>query len=677
MTQQMQAPAAGPVPAGQGPGHPNSWLRELARVKKARWEIGHTIRGALAVGLPWAIALAMGSPLAAMWISYGAMRALGSEASGGYRTRLRTAVIAPVLGMVGFLAGGLDTMPWAVTVAVMTVFGFVAAVASSYSAQLSKAATHALLIAAIAIGVPAVDGWEPALLYLAGIGLYVVLLGIEALCMRGKTRHNPVTAMLGALGNLAACRALAPSGSQIRQPEVEEARRAVTTAFNALGTLVMHAASHHFRRGDAGARLAAIFAKADAAFVAITASQDKAALEAAATALHAAAAGKTVPAGASDTPVGAAIGALLGALDADAAPSRPVTLPAAAHKAQGPGGLHAAIDRIVPTRAVARSAAAVALCLGIAYAARWLVGIDQRWHISADHWYWIPLTVSLVMKPELGSVFARAILRIVGTVVGAVVGVAVVLLMPKGVWLAVPIAVFAGLIPAAAQRSYALVAAVATPVILIFLSILDPGPIDTNYAILRIENTVIGGGIVLIFGYFIWPRTHFNRIVSDFQQARQCIADYIRATVRTGDAPAGGSLRMIRREAYRKLMDMRTQLRTALAEPPPASDEAAAWFPLIATAERMCDHVTAYAAGAATPVSAADADALARLAADVAAAPDPHHERPVPSCTGCSPQVAKLFGEIERELQHMDRLRDDDAFQAVSLRAHRHPAKQG
>jgi len=50
-------------------------------------------------------------------------------------------------------------------------------------------------------------------------------------------------------------------------------------------------------------------------------------------------------------------------------------------------------------------------------------------------------------------------------------------------------------------------------------------------------------------------------------------------------------------------------LRTALAEPPPASDEATAWFPLIAAAERICDHVTAYAAGAAMPVSRVDADA--------------------------------------------------------------------
>ncbi|MGV2981786.1 FUSC family protein [Camelimonas sp. ID_303_24] len=667
MMQKMQRTStARLVSAGGEPERPNSWLRELARVKKSRWEVGHTLRGALAVGLPWAIALAIGAPLAAMWISYGAMRALSSETGGGYRTRFRTAIIAPILGMVGFLAGALDNMPWAVTVTVMTVFGFVAAVASAYSAQLSKATTHALLVAAITIGIPSTADYRPALLYFSGVVFYVALLGIEALCMHGRTRHTQLTALLSALGNLAACRALAPSGDQLRQPEVEEARRGVTTAFCGLNTTVIQAAPHHFRRGDVGARMAAVLARADASFVAITASQDRAALQVAATALRAAAAGEAVPPVASNDPVGVAINALLGALDIATAPAEAAEEPAIPHEPPRSGRFHVAIDQIAPTQEVLRSAASVALCLGIAYSARWLVGSDEHWYLSANHWYWIPLTVSIVMKPELGSVFARAILRIAGTIVGALVGVAFVLLIPNGVWLALPIAIFAGLMPTAAQRSYALLAAVTTPIILVFLRALEPVPIGASYAVLRIENTVIGGAIVLIFGYFIWPRTHFDRIASDFQRAKQRIADYIRATARTRDKSRDASLREARREAYRELMNLRTHLRAALAEPPPASVEAAAWFPQITTAERMCDHVTTYVAGAPALVSAADADALARLATEVASQPDAQDANLTSPCMGCSPQVTKLHGEIKRELQHLERLRNDAPFRQIN-----------
>lgn len=70
---------------------------------------------------------------------------------------------------------------------------------------------------------------------------------------------------------------------------------------------------------------------------------------------------------------------------------------------------------------------------------------------SANHRYWTPLTVTIVMKWDPGSVFACAILAIAGTIVSAPVGMALVLLIPKAVWQALPIAIFTGLTPTAAQ----------------------------------------------------------------------------------------------------------------------------------------------------------------------------------------------------------------------------------
>src|ERR1017187_6200484 len=47
--------------------------------------------------------------------------------------------------------------------------------------------------------------------------------------------------------------------------------------------------------------------------------------------------------------------------------------------------------------------------------------------------YWVPLTVAIVLKPDYGSVFARALQRGIWTIVGAVAG-AVLLALVHGTW---------------------------------------------------------------------------------------------------------------------------------------------------------------------------------------------------------------------------------------------------
>jgi hypothetical protein len=71
--------------------------------------------------------------------------------------------------------------------------------------------------------------------------------------------------------------------------------------------------------------------------------------------------------------------------------------------------------------------------------------------------YWVPLTVAIVLKPDYGSVFARALQRGIGTVVGAVAG-AVLLVLVHGTWLLIPFAVLAGLLPFGRSRNYGLLA---------------------------------------------------------------------------------------------------------------------------------------------------------------------------------------------------------------------------
>ena len=52
--------------------------------------------------------------------------------------------------------------------------------------------------------------------------------------------------------------------------------------------------------------------------------------------------------------------------------------------------------------------------------------------VSLKRSYWVALTVAIAMKPDFGSVFARAVQRAIGTAVGVVIGAAVLTLVPGG-----------------------------------------------------------------------------------------------------------------------------------------------------------------------------------------------------------------------------------------------------
>ena len=103
---------------------------------------------------------------------------------------------------------------------------------------------------------------------------------------------------------------------------------------------------------------------------------------------------------------------------------------------------------------------------------------------------------------------------------------------------------------------------------------------------------------------------------------------------------------------------MRARLQTSLMEPPPACDEAASWFPLIAAAERICDRVTAYSARADGPPTPADAATLRELAAYIAARPDDRPGLLPPRRADADAALMTLFDGVVDELAHMVRLRE-------------------
>ncbi|MDQ0504780.1 FUSC family protein [Xanthobacter agilis] len=645
-----------------GLSHPSTWLRELARMKPAPWPWGRAVRAAFCVGAPFSVGYACDAIITGMWISMGTLMMAAGEPAGSYRFVFRQLALSGLIGALGYLAGGLAGLPWGVTVAAMAALGFLGGVLSGYGAIWSLGSMQALLVASIAIGVPGIGPyWWLSVLYLVGMAFYMAVLAVEALLFPQRPQRQAQAALIGALARLADVRAQGDAAAA--GGTVEAARQKVTDGLSALAALMLESRSSNGGHDGEADRLAALLQGCDTLFAAILWCPDRETLRAAVARLDALAAAVAhgrapegaPPEGARD-PVADTVRAVTATMRAVAESSPPSDAARGSVRAGGRLGmtLGRTLDRLAPGWDNLRAALALGLCMGLAYAAHW---VDRQ-----SHWFWIPLTVSLVMKPDLGSVFARAVLRCVGTIGGAAFGAAVLVLLPKGQPVILVIAALAAVLPWTMRRSYVLQAVVLAPLVLLLVDIIEPGPRNMDYAAQRVLDTFIGGAIVLVFGYFLWPRARGRRLARSFHGAKALLADYLLAAcgLRPGSGPSIG-LSDHRRRIYGRLADMRTGLRTAMMEPPPACTEAGAWFPIVAGAERLCDRITAFSALPGRSVAAEDEAALRQLARYVAATPQ---ERDVlaPPQPAATPTVAALAEGVLDELAHMGRLQEPGGF---------------
>lgn len=450
-----------------------------------------------------------------------------------------------------------------------------------------------MLGAALAVGGGTTQPYgRTALLYLAGGALYGALLGVEALLDRRRPQRAALVRVLRALAALA--RAQADGDADLAAP-----RRTANDAIDAFD----RAALAH--RGATGgptrqyARAALVSRAADQLLARLLAPDADPRLSAQAAdrldTCAAALARSRRPA-----PLEAAEGTLVRVRTLESAiwgdPDPPSGLPARER-----------VRLKLPGPQLLGASGRLALCTALAFA------VDLA--VPLDHGYWVPLTVAIVMKPDLGSVFARAVLRFAGTIGGvALVALATPLLRDPVVASAV-VGALAAVVPWAAARSYVLQAFVTTPVMMVLIDVTAPATPVLELGAARVAATAIGGAIAIVAGYLIWPSARHPRIAAAFESALVGLARYARHTA--VGAPAE-TIAQDRREAYRRLSDTRVQLQRMLSEPPPAGAEAYAWIPVVAAAERVADRITGASAARTPDAPVPSPGALGELAGELA-----------------------------------------------------------
>lgn len=573
------------------------WLREILSLKPAKWPIGRSIRMALGIATPLMIGLVSGHLTTCLWITLGVMMQSAGEGNGSYRSLFRITCIAAPIGALGYFAGNLNVLPSPVAIAILTSMAFLAGIINSYGAAYSKGTLQALLGASLAFGLSAklgsdVSYLQVAALYLVGAIFYLLLLGIESLIDQRRPQRQMLANYLLTLSTLAETRAAATAHNIATCQE--KARSAVIDNYELLYSVLIDSRAANPVRSKENANNANILQAADSMCSAILASNDKQTLQIIAIWLR---------------QVAQAIlhKNALPELSARLSPKDPVILRAnrLADSIQFLDIIvvrasrhfnvlfnvsrlwqkrHETLNHLIVGKSVLKAAAILALCMGIAFSMKYVV--------TGNHWYWIPLTVALVMKPELGSVFVRAVLRFTGTAIGVMIGALILMFVPKGFGLLIILIVLASFLPWATLRSYALQTMFLTPLVLILIDLMSPGIHNIDYAGQRIVDTAIGGAIVLIFGYFIWPRSHEKELASSYKNAMQTLATYFKSACTVTNT---STLQDARHNVYSQLSNLRAQVQRQMSEPPPSDREALKWFPIITGAERLADYITIYA----------------------------------------------------------------------------------
>ena len=566
-----------------------AWLEELVRTTPPPIPWRDVVRFAVTVPAPLTLAVIVSGGVepgpvlgAGVFGTMGALAASLAPQPGPLRDQLRRIAAAITFGGIGLVAGQYATGGGWLPVVVIALLSVVAALISAVNAALSLGALQLLVYAALASGLvtPLPEIAELAF-FLAGAAWATLTTLIQARTEAQDPDRTSVAAVFTRIAELLGA---------IGTPRVEECRRALTTALNAAYDRVIRSRSHSAGRIRELSELAGV-------------------LNAAAPLVEGAVAAARAedPADPADVAAVHELAAALGG-DRELGGERPAALESGspARRAVRHGvrlvwnvvgdpeeRAGAAASGVVPDRRtrlrelVDRTLASgdsrafavrLALCMTIAEIARQYLPIQRP--------YWVLLTVAIVLKPDFGSVFTRAVQRGAGTLLGVLLGSALLAVLPRDAWVLAAMALAAGLLPWARNANFGLFSVFQTPVIILLLDLTVPsGP---GLVGARLTDTLIGCAIVLVFGYLLWPQTWRAPLDEALRDAAVALDAFVEAAFTGSDAER----RRARRRNYRALTELQTQLQRRLAEPPPISNRAAAWWPVIVQLERTSDAVT-------------------------------------------------------------------------------------
>jgi uncharacterized membrane protein YccC len=574
----VRKPGRLPAPPAAPP-----WLAEVVRPVPAPVPWPAVIRAALAVCGPLALGMALGDQVGGLLGAMGGLLGSVVDRGGTYPARIRRMAAAGIFGgAAGLLLGVLVHGRGWIALVVLVVVAGLSALMTAAGATLAITGLQLLVYTILGTGPlgAARPWWLPPLLLLAGVG-WAILLLVPAWLVAPLAAEQRSTAEV--------YRALARMLRAAGTPDFPAAHQAVVDALNkAWDDLASRRARISGRDPDLN-RVAALLRQThpltEAAVTLVQEGvqappQPVATIEAIADAIQYGTPVSPVRAAGGPAPGSRALAAAVAEAADLVSGKRPAGGTTAPSRPSPRERLRDALAETVGGRLTRIFALRLMLSIGVASLVSQALPVQRS--------YWVVLTVAIVLRPDFGSVFARALQRGIGTVVGAVLGAVILIVLPPGPLLLIPCAVFAGLLPYGRDRNWGLFSTFLTPLVVILIDLLARS--GWSLALDRLIDTVLGCAIVLLVGYAPWPSSWHAHLPEQLATALDSVAGYTEQAL-TG-APGRSALR---RQTYRVLSDLRTEFQRTMAEPPSVSRRAARLWPVLTALEQLTDTVTATA----------------------------------------------------------------------------------
>jgi uncharacterized membrane protein YccC len=634
------------------------WLVSAMRPKPAPLPWAEMARAALAICVPMSAGILTGDRLLGLLMAMGGLFSSVVDNGGPFANRLRRVGSAAVFGgAAGLLIGSLVHDQGWIAVIVLVIVAGMSALLSSISGIGSVTGLQLMVYTSLGLGPFGAlqPWWHTALGFLLGVAWALILIVPGWLFSPRAAERRSVAAVYHALAD--ALRAARSESSQ--------AGRGVTTALNNAYDALLTFRTTTGGRNSQLARLIALLNQGNLIDEATTTLRVEGTrpplglgdtLDAVAETIRDGAPPPPLPEVRGTTPGMVALRDDLNGLTAVLSGNWPATvLPV--RRPPMRDRFRAASERLTG-RLTWIFAVRLMACVGVAAVASEVLPLQRS--------YWVVLTVVIVMKPDLGSVFVRAVQRGAGTIIGAVLGAIILAAVPYGLWLLLPFAVLAALLPYGRSRNYGLFAILLTPLVVLLIDLLAPG--GWQLALDRLIDTLLGCAIVLLVGYAPWPSSWQAHLPGQFATTIKVICRYLRealvpAKAADGTQPAGmqavgtqaaGTQPLkqapprdaarrpdrprLRRKAFRALSDLRAEFERTMGEPQAVSRRAAALWPAVVGLERVAKAATATAVAISQGVPAPDPGAVRQLTAALEAVAEaatrggpPSDEIPLPS----------------------------------------------
>lgn len=533
-------------------------VQDLATFDPAHLNFVLATRTTLALFIPL-IAAQMTGWTALVWVAFGGfLTCIGDCVEDGDRDQFMRLAVGAGLGSAAFAGGvlaGASLLPAILGMALCAVMCGLMGLWGPAYATLSLP----VIWSYVDLGLPATrhgftDAFDMAALFGAGglFALALTLLSRLILPLRHQRRH------------VAICyRRLAAFAESGTTPGPVSAETQVRGAIAAARDCLQHTSAHRPRTRRTLARLSALTEAADRLFSLISAEKEAGNRLDCHRTLNAIARGISHPAGRASVPMPFAqdgiapretlereLRATMLLLETEQGALAPA-------EASAPSSMRAGLARL-RANLTFRS---VALRHALRYAAVMCVAVLVFWVFPKPFGYWVPLTVTVVLKPFAGMTLARAVQRLAGTVAGLAIGMLALPLLPfvalKMAFVALAFFLMMSVLPINYSLAIFFLSAGLVP----FEHVLDPG-LSLDVAGYRLAATLIGAVLALVGGHLLWPDFEHRSLPALIDQTRRAMAEYAHAIL-SGETAA---IAPAHRKTGLEVTNLQTVLQRALTE---------------------------------------------------------------------------------------------------------------